>query len=284
MKKLIPFIALAVASMTTGCMTYRHKTEILNEASLQATVQKVSEQYRLVEFHSRSDLDTAIAPGREQVVNGKAYMEWLAKEFPAVFSTSPDATPLVVRQTMLAPNEIKKFIAESQNPGQRGLDYGLHPSVFDIIFTQLTLGIWPATLSYEYKFETEIQLSNETYAEPFVWKTRYSDHVANSIVAWIYYPSSKGYKTGKLENNMAKARTINQLNRTAISRKSTEAERQAAKTEMLWFGGFQNSPEAMKRGTALGIIGALHQLTPEQRKAVRENPIAQYLADKPEEN
>lgn len=36
----------------------------------------------------------------------------------------------------------------------------------------------------------------------------------------------------------------------------------------------------MKRGTALGIIGAINQLTPEQVQAVRGNPIAHYLADK----
>lgn len=280
MKKMILLVALAVATLSTGCMTYRHKNEILNETSMQATARKSSEHYRLVEFRFRSDLDADIAAGREQVVDGKAYTEWLAKEFPSVFSTSSGAIPVVVRQTMISPGEVKKYVTESQNPGMRGLDYGLHPSVFDIIFTQITLGIWPATLSYDYKFETEIQLSNEIYAEPFVWKTHYSDHVANSLVAWMYYPSSRGYETGKLENSQAKLRTFNQLHRTSISRKSSEAERQAAKTEMLWFGGFQNSPETMKRGAALGIIGALDKLTPEQRQAVRRNPVARYLAEK----
>ena len=268
MKKPILLIALAVSTMTTGCMTYRDKNEILNEASLRTLAQKASEPYRIVEFRFRTNLATSPAPGEEQVVDGKVYMDWLSREYPKVFSSSSNAIPVVVRQSMILLGDAKQQF---------------QPGVFDTIFTGITLGIWPATISSEYKFETEIQLSNETYAEPFVWKTRYVDHVANSIVARLYYPSSRGYKSGQRYDPLPQLRTFNQLQRTSISRKSTEAERQAAKTELLWLRGFQNSPEIMKRGAALGIVGALHQLTPEQRTAVKENPIARYLAEKADE-
>lgn len=280
MKKLSCILAIIMLTMSTGCMTYRHRNAILDEESLKTAVEDKAEKYRLVEFRLSGNLDAAMVAGREQVVDGKAFTEWLATEYPAVFSASGAAIPLIVRQKVKAPPEIEKFVAESQEPSQRGLDYGLHPSVFDIIFTQITLGLWPATISYDYEFETAIQISDETYAEPFSWKTRYTDHVANTAVAYMYYPSSRGYTTGSTENTMKKVRTLQQLQRTMISKKSTEAEKQAAKTEIMWYWGGQNEPEVVKRGTALGIIGALNRLTPEQKQTVRDNPVARYLADK----
>lgn len=265
MRKLFLLLAIVMAGMNTGCMTYRHKTEIRNEASLQTTTQSGNGLYRLVEFRFRSDLEGNT--GKEHVVDGKAMTKWLVQEYPQVFSTAPEATPLIVRQSMTSPPEAKT-------------KDGFRPSIFDIIVTQITLGLWPATISGDYKFETAIQLPDESYSGPFVWNTRYTDNVANTIVAYLYYPSSRGYETGKTENTMAKLQQANQLQRTIMSRKSTEEEKQTAKTEMLWLGGYQNSPEAMKRGTALGIIGAINQLSPEQLQAVRDNPIARYLADK----
>lgn len=266
MKKRIFLLAIAIAGMNTGCMTYRHKTEICNEASLETAARPGNGLYRLVEFRFRSDLEGNT--GKEEVVDGKTLTAWLVQEYPRAFSTAEDAIPLIVRQTMTSPPEVKT-------------KDGFRPSVFDIIVTQLTLGLWPATISGDYKFETEIQLPDESYAAPFVWETRYTDHVANTIVAYMYYPSSRGYETGKFDNTMAKLQKANQLQRTIISRKTTEEEKQAAKTEQLWLvGGYQNSPESMKRGTALGIIGAINQLNPEEMQAVRDNPVARYLADK----
>lgn len=272
MNKQILLVIPLLAVCSTGCMTYRHRSQIADEAKLRSIAPKTSDKYRLVEFRFRSDLEQM--QGKEQVVNGKSYTEWLATERPDVFSTSEDAIPLIVRQTMTVPSEWHR-----KQSMQADL-HGLRPSIFDIIVTQCTLGLWPATIACDFKFETEIQLNEADYAPPFVWNTKYQNNVANTIVAYLYYPSSSGWETAKLEKTMKRVQEVNRLQRTSISRKSSEDEKQAAKTELIWQWGALNSPEVMKRGAGLGIVCALAQLTPEQRQAVRDNPVARYLADK----
>lgn len=258
---LVPILTVC----STGCITYRHRCEIVNEPALKAMTAQDREKFRVVEFRFKSDLQGD--DGKERTVDGKHFNDWLVSEHPDVFSSSGDSTPIIVRETMTVPPAIKT----------KG---GIQPNIFDIIVTQLTLGLWPATIAGDYRFGTEILLNEGEYSTPFAWNTRYTDHVANSIVADLYYPSSNGWETGNLENTMNRVRAQNELQRAIVSRKSTEEEKHAARTEMIWQAGYHNPPEIMKRGAGLGIVGALVQLTPEQRQAVRDNPVARYLADK----
>lgn len=264
-KCLILFTIPALAAILTGCMTSRHRSEIVNEPALRSASAHGGDKFRVVEFRFRSDL--VDDSGKEKAIDGKPFNDWLVSERPDIFSSSEDSTPIIVRETMHVPPAVKT-------------KDGIRPSIFDIIFTQVTLGLWPATVSCDYRFDTEILLREGEYSAPFSWNTKYTDNLANSIVAFLYYPSSSGWETGKLENNMNSLRTMNDLQRKIVSRKSSEAEKQAARTEMVWYSGYQNSPGIMKKGAMLGIIGALGKLTPEERQSVRSNPVAQYFADK----
>lgn len=217
MRNLFLLLAVIMTGMNMGCITYRNKTEIRNEASLKTTAQSGNGLYRLVEFRFRDDLEGNT--GKEQIVDGEALTAWLAQEYPKAFSTAPDATPLIVRQSMM------------RTPPE-----GFLSSYIDIIVTSITLYLWPASMSRGYKFETAIQLPDESYTGPFVWHIRYTEHRANTIVAYLCYPSSKGYGTVKTENTMAKLQQANKLQRTILSRKSTEEENRRPKRKCFGCG------------------------------------------------
>lgn len=256
---LLPLLLALILS--TGCYSFRHRITI--DPAEPPSHAVVDTPYRIVQFRFRDDYRGSF--GQETTGSGRMFTENLAKKHPGQFSNETNSVPIIVRQSMVIPPRFK--------------DGEISPSVFDILMVQWTLGLWPATIDFPYEFQTQIQLPSEEYSSPYVWKALCHD-VCCSPVSTVFYPESSGYVKGSSSGQInARQLEANRLRRRLISKKTTEPEKSELRESLLWCGGHQINPDILQRGTEIGVLGALASLTPEQREALRNNPIAQYLAD-----
>lgn len=266
-KYYMELLIVLFAVLMTGCSTYS-KVEILQEENYKQIKLNSNEKYKVAELRFSSNREEH--KNKDTVLDGRLYTEWLEKQYPNVFSTDDNAIPIIVREKMTLPTGLMS--AQQQQEDFVG--------VFDAIFSQVTFFFWPASITHEIEFETDIQLNDEQYSKPFVWNTKYYERFSNNITKALFFSSYDSYGINEYANAISKS---SKLERIIASKKTSDQQKLEAKDEQFFgFYGIVNTPDVMRRGTAYGIIGALSQLSSSQKQMVTENKVARYLVEKAE--